>query len=178
MCTFIIIAARSQNGTIGNNNQLPWHLPSDLRSFRNLTTNKIVIMGRKTYESIGKPLPNRINLVITSNKDLKFPDGVIVASDAKEAVKKARIACIENNITEAWVIGGNTVYKAFMKRADKMLLSTISCNISGDVSFPTWRNDCWKKTKEEILFDPKAYIVGNDNEKGLQYTLEEYERIQ
>lgn len=178
MCTFIIIAARSQNGAIGNNNQLPWHVPSDLRSFRNLTAGKVVIMGRKTYESIGKPLPNRINIVITSNNSLKFPEEVIVASDAKEAVKKARIACIENNIDEAWVIGGNTVYKAFMKRADKMILTTISKDVEGDVTFPVWRDDCWVKIKEEIFFDPKAYIVGNENDKGVQYTIEEYERVQ
>lgn len=177
MCTISIIAARSKNNIIGNNNELPWNLPSDLRSFRNLTTGKIVIMGRKTYESIGKPLPNRVNIVITGNSSLEFPSEVIVAPDPKEAVKKARMASKEKSIDEAWVIGGNTIYKAFLKRADRMVLTTLDNIVEGDTTFPTWRSDCWKKNKETIFFDPKGYITGLEENKGIQYTIEEYERV-
>lgn len=177
MCLIGMIAARSKNNVIGNNNQLPWHLPADLRSFKTITSDKIVIMGRKTYESIGKPLPSRVNIVITGNSSLEFPSEVIVALDPKEAVKKARMASKEKSIDEAWVIGGSTIYKAFIKRADKMILTTLDNSVEGDIMFPTWRDDCWKKIKEQVYFDPKGYIAGLEENKGIQYIIEEYERV-
>jgi dihydrofolate reductase len=175
MCIIGIIGARSINGVIGNNNSLPWHLPSDLQHFRNLTTNKIIIMGRKTYESIGKPLPNRTNIVISSNSGFVPPDGVIVAPDPKEALRTARK--IGGEHSEAWVIGGTSIYQAFIKRADKMILTTIQTEVKGDAVFPTWKDVFWKLNKTTNHYDPKGYILENQNIKGLEYTIEEYERV-
>jgi dihydrofolate reductase len=175
MCTISIIAAKSLNGIIGNNNQLPWHLPSDLQHFRKLTTNKIIIMGRKTYESIGKPLPNRTNIVISSNSTFKFASEVIVAPDPKEALKTARKLGGEHG--EAWVIGGTSIYQAFIKRADKMILTVIQKEVKGDAAFPNWKNVFWKLNKTTTHFDSQGYILDNPLLQGLNYSIEEYERI-
>ena len=98
MCTISIIVARSKNNVIGNNNLLPWRLPSDLKNFRRLTQNSVVIMGRKTYESIGKPLPNRLNVVVSSQNNLNLPQDVILCTSPSEALKRSRVLCLEHKI--------------------------------------------------------------------------------
>ena len=177
MCTINIIAAKSLNGVIGKNNQLPWHLPSDLKHFRNLTQGKIVIMGRKTYESIGKPLPNRRNIVISSNRALKLPEGVTVCQDPQEALKAARVLAMTHDIDEAFVIGGTSVYQSFVKRSDKMYLTVIQRECIGDTVFPFFKPVFWSKEKVTEHYDSDGYMLDNPNDKGLQYVIEEYERI-
>jgi dihydrofolate reductase len=177
MCLITIIAAQSQNGVIGSDGKLPWHLPSDLRNFKRLTTGGVVIMGRKTYESIGKPLPNRTNVVISSNSALELPEGVIVASDPKEAIRKARVASRDTSANGIWVIGGTSVYQAFMKRADRMILSTLDYYTKGDATFPLWSDMYWKPVNMARIEDSDGYMVDNPTMKGLRYTVTEHERI-
>ena len=175
MCIISIIAAKSLNGVIGNNNALPWHLPSDLQHFRKLTSNKIILMGRKTYESIGKPLPNRTNIVISSNSAFKPVEGVVVAPDPKEALRMARKIGGEHG--EIWIIGGTTIYQAFIKRADRMFLTVIQQEVKGDAIFPVWKDVFWNLNKTTNHYDSQGYILDNPSVKGLNYTIEEYERV-
>lgn len=177
MCLISIIAARSQNNVIGNNNQLPWHLPSDLKHFRSLTQNSVVIMGRKTYESIGKPLPNRLNVVVSSQKDLKVAEGVHVFGDTNEALKASRVMCLNHKIENIWIIGGAAIYQQFIKRADRMVLTTIDRECSGDTYFTNFKHELWKLDKVTKHIDSEGYMLENPSELGLQYKIEEYERM-
>jgi dihydrofolate reductase len=178
MCNISIIAARSINNVIGNNNQLPWYLPSDLKHFKTLTENSVVVMGRKTYESIGKPLPSRINVVISSQNNLNLPSSVVVCCGPNEAIKASRIMCIQQNIQNVWIIGGAGIYQQFIKRADKMVLTTLNKQVQGDVLFPNFKPTCWQQVNQQNVFDAKGYIVGDEENKGIDYTIQEYERIQ
>lgn len=177
MCLISIIAAKSHNGVIGNNNTLPWRLPSDLQNFRKLTQNSIVIMGRKTYESIGKPLPNRLNVVISSQNNFNAPEGVIVSSGPNEAIKASRLLCLEHKIENIWIIGGAGIYQQFIKRADRMILTTINKECIGDTLFPAFKSELWELKQSTKHLDPKGYLIENPTELGLEYTIEEYERI-
>jgi dihydrofolate reductase len=159
-------------------NTLPWKLPSDLRSFKTLTQNNVVIMGRKTYESIGnKPLPHRHNVVISSNSATEYPEGVILCPDPKEAIKASRMLCMTHNVSDIFVIGGSTIYQAFMKRADRMILTTLEDKVEGDIFFPQWKDVFWEVKKTTDCYDPEGYILNKPETKGLRYKIEEYERI-
>lgn len=133
-----IIVAQSQNRVIGINNTLPWHLPADLKRFKAITMGHHMIMGRKTYESIGKPLPGRTSIVITRNKDLHF-EGCIMAHSLKEAFDIAQ----KNNDTEAFVIGGADLIKQSIDSCDKLYLTTIHQDFEGDTFLdelsPSWK---------------------------------------
>ena len=106
-----IIVAAAKNGVIGRNNQLPWHLPQDLKYFKSVTLGKPVIMGRKTYESIGKPLPGRPNIVITRSKDWSAAEGVIVARSFEQALFEDKSLLAAESADEAIVIGGAEIYR-------------------------------------------------------------------
>lgn len=121
-----LIAACSKNWVIGKDNQLIWHLPEDLKRFRKLTTNKSVLMGRKTFESIGKPLPNRKNIIITSDRNFKV-DGCFVYNDLIQALQ---------NEEDIMVIGGGQIYQQSIKLADKIELTMIDEEFEGDSFFP------------------------------------------
>lgn len=177
MCLISIIAARSHNGVIGNNNTLPWYLPSDLKHFRSITKNSIVIMGRKTYESIGKPLPNRLNVVISSQNNLNTPEGVIVTASPVEAIKASRVMCIKQGIENIWIIGGAGIYQQFIKRADRMFITVIDKTCEGDTFFPQFKRELWELKEANKYSDPQGYLLEKPEELGLDYTIEEYERI-
>lgn len=143
-----MIAALSQNNQIGLNNQMPWHLPEDLHYFKTVTTGHTVIMGRKTFESIGHPLPNRKNIVLTQNPNFT-PDGVQVIHTLKEALE----LCQE--LPEIFIIGGGEIYKAFMPFANKLYLTLIPKVIIGDTTFPDYQNDfrCTHTTPSKSSFE-------------------------
>lgn len=122
-----IIVAQSQNRVIGINNTLPWHLPADLKRFKAITMGHHMIMGRKTYDSIGKPLPGRTSIVITRNKDLLY-QGCIMAYSLAEAFSIAE----KNNDTEAFVIGGAELIKQAIDSCDKLYLTNIQQDFDGD----------------------------------------------
>lgn len=132
-----IIVAHSSNRVIGINNTLPWHLPEDLKRFKEITTGKTVVMGRKTYESIGKPLPNRTN-VILSNSSLKI-DGCLVYNSPEDIIK---------DFEDFVVIGGETVYKIFIPHADVIEATLIEKEFEGDTYFPAVEG--FVITKEEV----------------------------
>ena len=149
-----IIAAVSNNGVIGVDNKLPWDLPEDLKRFKELTTGNVVIMGRKTYESIGKPLPNRINIVITRNKDFFAPD-VIVTNSLESALLKA------GGDKDIFIIGGGEIYKQSMGFADKLYITEVDMEVEGDTKFPTI-SDQWSVT-EENEFNGGWYVTYSKN---------------
>ncbi|HSY61334.1 MAG TPA: dihydrofolate reductase [Cytophaga sp.] len=142
-----IIVAQSQNRVIGIDNTLPWYLPADLRRFKAITMGHHMIMGRKTYESIGKPLPGRTSIVITRNKDLVF-EGCVMAHSLKEAFEIAE----KNNDDEAFVIGGAELIKQAIHICDKLYLTNIHQDFKGDTFLePLCSN--WKEI-EHITHEP------------------------
>lgn len=126
-----IIAAVSANGVIGSDNDMPWHIPEDLRRFKEITSGHHVIMGRNTYESIGKPLPNRTNIIITRNKDYKA-DGCIVVHTLQEALGYSR----DKKEKEVFIIGGGQIYDQTIQMANKIYLTRIQEVVKGDTYFP------------------------------------------
>lgn len=131
-----IIAAVGQNGVIGKNGKLPWHLPADLKHFRELTTDKTVIMGRKTYESIGKPLPNRKNIIVTNQKGYQA-HGCLVAHSVEEAMAETA------GPNESFCIGGAEIYRQFLPVAEKIYLTKVNKNFDGDAFFPELDSKEW-----------------------------------
>ena len=142
-----LIAAVAKNGVIGKANDLPWDIPEDRKRFRALTVGKVVLMGRKTYESIysrlGKPLPNRTNVVVTHNPRFQGAEGVLVFRSLEDALEKLR------NETEICVIGGGEIYRQTMPLADRLEVTHVDQEVRGDVTFPTIDPKVWKKTFEE-----------------------------
>jgi len=132
-----IIVAAAKNGVIGRNNQLPWHLPQDLKYFKAVTLGKPVIMGRKTYESIGKPLPGRTNIVITRNKDWVAAEGVVVTNSFDQALLEAQkvLDSAASDFDEAMVIGGAEIYRAALQFADRVYLTRVDAEPEGDAFF-------------------------------------------
>ena len=139
-----LIAAVADNGTIGRDGGLPWRLSNDLRYFRSITMGKPVIMGRRTYESIGKPLPGRANIVVSRNGSFA-PDGVTVAADLDAAIAAAEALAAEAGADEILVIGGAALYDAALPRADRLYLTEVHAGIDGDVHFPPFDRSAWRE---------------------------------
>jgi dihydrofolate reductase len=137
-----LIAAVARNGVIGANNSLPWHLPEDLRRFRALTSGHTVIMGRKTWESIGKPLPNRQNIVVSRQTRLR-PAGASVATSLEEAVAFATLP------DPVFVIGGEALYRSALPFAAVLYLTEIERDFVGDARFPAFERNAWRETARE-----------------------------
>ncbi|MFC8152157.1 dihydrofolate reductase [Bacillus paralicheniformis] len=133
-----LITAMDRNRLIGKDNDLPWHLPQDLKYFKEVTKGHAVIMGRKTFESIGRPLPHRENIIVTSNKELDIPNCQVMHS-AEEAVRFAK-----NKNEECFVIGGSTLYAEILPFADKLYVTKIDENFEGDRYFPEFSEAEWE----------------------------------
>lgn len=149
-----LIAACSENRVIGKDGTLIWHIPEDLKRFKKLTLGNPIVMGRKTYESIGKPLPGRTNIILTRDRNFKAENCLVYnkISDVLEIFEK-------NNI---FVIGGGEIYKQFLDRADRIELTLIHKNFDGDTYFPQIGNDwevieCQKSNFENIDIDYISY---------------------
>lgn len=126
-----LIAAMDRHHVIGKKNQLPWHLPNDLKRFKELTTGHAILMGRKTWESIGRPLPNRRNIVLSRREDLDLPDGVQQVKTTEEALA---LLAGERML---FVIGGGEVYEQFLPLADELFLTEVHTDVAGgDAFFP------------------------------------------
>ncbi|MDB6096258.1 MAG: dfrA [Francisellaceae bacterium] len=133
-----LIVAMSENAVIGKDNKLLWHIPEDLKHFKKLTLNKAIIMGRKTFQSIGRPLPKRLNIVLT--KDLTFTqEGIQIVHSLSEALK---VATSYNN-EEIMVIGGEAIYQAFLPMADTIYRTLVHEYFEGDVRFPALNLEEW-----------------------------------
>ncbi|RYF99813.1 MAG: dihydrofolate reductase, partial [Chitinophagaceae bacterium] len=126
-----LVVAASDNNVIGKDNKLLWHLPTDLKYFKNVTWAYPVIMGRKTFESLGKPLNGRYNIVITRQKDWK-PDGVVVVNDLAAAYKAAEAA----DTKEVFVLGGGEIYKQAITGANRIHITRVHAEFEGDTKFP------------------------------------------
>ncbi len=146
-----LIVAASTNNAIGKNNQLLWHLPNDMKFFKNTTWGMPIVMGRKTYESMDKPLTGRINVVITRQAGWNA-EGVVVASDLDIALKKAA----ETNCKEIFVIGGGEIFKLAIEIADKIYMTRVHANLDGDTFFPTIDENKWQlKANQDFAADEK-----------------------
>jgi dihydrofolate reductase len=145
-----IVVAMSKNRVIGIDNKLPWHLPEDLKRFKNLTTNNVVVMGRKTHLSIGKPLPKRLNVILTRNTKWHNPlgDNCVVCYSVEEVLERFKYR-------DLFIIGGSEVYKEFLNIANRIYLTVIDKDFTGDAFFPDlpddWRvSNIDKRTDEQF----------------------------
>ncbi|WP_415899444.1 type 3 dihydrofolate reductase [Neptuniibacter sp. QD48_11] len=143
-----IIVAQAKNRVIGVNNKLPWHLPEDLRYFKQVTMGKPIIMGRNTYESIGRPLPGRTNIVI-SRQESYAPQGVKVVSSLEAAIDMAESVAMIDGASEAMVIGGGQIYAQALEKADRLYLTEVDAEIEGDAWFPEFAQENWKEVGRE-----------------------------
>lgn len=155
--TISLIAALGKNRIIGNENKLIWNIPADMKHFRELTTGKAVVMGRKTFESIGRPLPKRKNIILTRDMNYKAESCILVNS-VEEALKAAGDG-------EVMIIGGAQIYAEFLPKANKMYLTFIDADFEGDAYFPEYNKDEWEEVDREEHED-------ND----LRYSFVEFER--
>jgi len=150
-----LIAAMASNGAIGLGGNMPWHLPGELRHFKETTMGKPLVMGRKTWESIGRALPGRQNIVVTGNPSLQA-SGCDVAGSLDQAVQLA-----EGD--EVMIIGGGQLYRQALAFSDRMILTVVDCAPEADTWFPAWREDEWRQTglRSERADDrnPYAYQV-------------------
>ncbi len=135
-----IIAGMDKNCLIGQGNRLPWRLPADMKHFRRHTLGKPVLMGRKTFESIGKPLPKRTNIILTRDLDYRA-DGCVVTHSIKEALDKA------NGCEEIMIIGGASIYELLLPQSDRLYLTYIHDCFEGDVYFPAFDMADWQEVK-------------------------------
>jgi len=154
-----IIVAMSSNRVIGVNNTLPWHLSEDLKHFKSLTTGHTIIMGRKTYESIGRPLPNRRNIVISRNSNTSY-EGVEVVHSLEDAFS------ISTNDKEVFVIGGSNIYEQALSFVDQLYITEIKKSFLGDAFFPEINKQIW------IEYSRDDHVT-ND---GLEFSFVKYQK--
>ncbi|KAB8156088.1 dihydrofolate reductase [Kordia sp. TARA_039_SRF] len=159
-----IIVAAAENNVIGKDNQLIWHLSDDLKRFKKLTSGHHIIMGRKTFESFPKPLPNRTHIVITRQKNYKVPKGVIVVHTMKEAVSAATVAD-----AEPFVIGGGEIYKQAIPFATKIELTRVHHEFEGDTYFPEIDMKDWKEVSNTFH--------KQDDKHDYEFSFITYERV-
>lgn len=146
--TLSLIAAVAENGIIGLDGVMPWKLSTDMRRFKSITMGKPVIMGRRTFESIGKPLPGRVNIVISRRGMRQVGDAVMVRT-LGAAVTAAIAAAAASDVVEAMVIGGGEIYRAFMPQAGRLYITHVALEPEGDVSFPPIEPDRWREVSSE-----------------------------
>jgi dihydrofolate reductase len=163
-----LIAAVAENNAIGIHNTLPWYLPEDLKFFKRTTMGKPVVMGRKTFESIGrKPLPGRLNIVLSSKADLEVPEGVLVYQTLDAAIERLQ----QESTEECFIVGGERVFEAAMPRLDRMYITRVYTVIQdADAFFPDIDHTHWKLTWE-------AKHKADDKHK-YDYTFQLYERVE
>jgi dihydrofolate reductase len=141
------IAAMSRNNVIGKDNALLWHISEDLKHFKKLTTGKPIIMGRKTYESLGKPLPNRTNIVVSRHKaDLQ---GVVWLRSIDEAIAFAKTDAHNKGLDEIFIIGGGQIYKETLPRIERLYLTVVDREYEGDTYFPDWKAHEWHTVSKD-----------------------------
>ena len=161
------IVAIAEDNAMGRKNGLPWHLPEDFKFFKRTTMGKPILMGSKTFTSIGKPLPGRLNIVISGNKDLQLPEGVLLYNDVNAAIERMQ----QENADEGFIIGGGKVFEMTMPMADRMYITRVHTTVpDADTHFPEIDHTHWKLVWEEkhTADDKHAY----------DYTFQQYDRIE
>jgi dihydrofolate reductase len=144
MTDVVLVAAVADNGVIGADGQLPWHLPEDLAHFKRVTTGHTVVMGRRTFESIGRPLPRRTNVVVSRQPGWSA-EGVLAATSLAEALEIAA-----GHDGDAMVIGGGQIYALAMPLADRQVLTEVHCAPDGDAVYPPFDRAEWDETQREV----------------------------
>lgn len=158
MPTLSMIVATANNNIIGKDNDMPWHLPADLAYFKKVTLGKPIIMGRKTYQSIGRALPGRRNIVISRNENYvphgKGSEGVDVVTSVEQALmlidEENKNSSAVEKIEEVMVIGGGAIYKHCLPNADRLYVTHIKAVIDGDTQFPNYDDGSWHKVRSEL----------------------------
>lgn len=151
-----LIAAMGLNHVIGRDNQLPWHLPEDLKYFRSMTWGKPIVMGRKTFDSLGRPLPGRTNIVITGQQGLQLP-GASVQHSVNAALEQAERQALLDGVDEIMVIGGETLYRQTLERADRLYLTLVEAEPHGDAWFPAVDPSQWELVEERLVPGSEDY---------------------
>lgn len=160
-----MIAGVAENGVIGSEQTIPWRVPSDMAFFKRTTLGKPIVMGRKQFETVGKPLPGRTNIVITRQQGYQ-PEGVLVFHDIDAALARAREIAEADGVDEIMIIGGGELYAQLMERADRLYISHIDLSPAGDVRFPTIMPEQWSvvdlpevepSPKDEASYRVKVY---------------------
>lgn len=160
------IVAIARNQAIGKNNQLPWHLPDDLKFFKKTTMGKPVLMGRKTFESLGRPLPGRLNMVLSTQKNLQLPEGVLLYNNLSDALQRLD----SEPVDEAFVIGGSAIFDATMDTIDRLYVTRVDTVVAdADAFFPDIDHTHWKLVWEEHHT--------SDEKHPYDFTFQQYERI-
>jgi dihydrofolate reductase len=157
-----IIVAVADNGVIGSGNQLPWRLPDDLKRFKALSLGKPIVMGRKTYDSIGRPLPGRLNIIVSRRGDLQIP-GCTIVSSVTEAIAAA------GDVDEIVIVGGADIYRQLLPRVQTIHLTRVHANVDGDVYFPELGPGEWRERTSE--YHPA------DERHAHAFTFSELERV-
>lgn len=160
------IVAISDNHAIGRDNQLPWHLPEDLKFFKRTTLGKPMLMGRKTFESLGGVLKNRLHIVVSHQKDLQLPDGVILYHDIQQGIARME----QENVEEGFIIGGGVIFSETMNLIDRLYLTQVHTTIDdAHTFFPHINHAHWKLVWQE---EHKA-----DEKHAFDFTFQQWERI-
>lgn len=162
-----MIVAMAKNRVIGVEGQLPWYLPEDLKFFKRMTQAKPLVMGRKTFASIGKPLPNRLNIVVTRQETFA-PDGVRVCHDLPTALALADQQATIEAAEEIMVMGGGEIYRQAMPYASRLYVTEVDIEVEGDAYFPLLDPSEWRETQR---------VAGQPNEQQPDYAFVTYERI-
>lgn len=145
-----LMVAHDPDRVIGLNNDLPWHIPEDLAYFKEKTMGKAMVMGRKTYESIGRPLPGRLSIVVTRNEDFTAEEGVVIVHDLEKAIEKAQAYA-----EEVMIIGGADIFKLSMGVADRLYITEIAQHFEGDTFFPEYDTQ-WQLTEKTDVMTSKT----------------------
>lgn len=148
-----LMVAHDPNRVIGLNNNLPWHIPEDLKYFKETTMGKAMVMGRKTYESIGSPLPGRLSIVVTRDKTYEAVEGVVIVHTLQDAIEQA-LAYAE----EAMIIGGAEIFELSMDLADRLYITEIHEQFEGDTFFPIY-NEGWEKVSQTDVLTSKTGLT-------------------
>lgn len=143
-----IVVAASENNVIGRDNDMPWRLSTDLKRFKSITLGKPIIMGRKTWQSIGRPLPGRPNIVLTQDKSFTA-EGASVVFSLEEAIAKARLMADDLGVAEICIIGGGKIYEQALPYANKLHLTRVLANVDGDTFFPQIDSSEWRLISSE-----------------------------
>lgn len=144
-----LIVAVARNGVIGRDNQMPWRLPGELQYFKATTLGKPIVMGRKTFQSLGRPLPGRTNIVITRDKSFSAPDGVVVVDTVDAALAAADAIAQRDGVDEIMVIGGAEIYRQTLPLADVLYVTEVQADVEGDAFFPAVDVAQWQPVKRE-----------------------------
>lgn len=163
-----LMVAMARNGCIGRNNRLPWYLPNELKYFRQVTMGKPIIMGRRTWESLKKPLPGRTNIVVTTRKDY-HAEGAKVVGGLRQAIELAENVAYIDGAEEAVIIGGALLYAEALAKVDRMYVTEVHAEVSGDTFFPAFDRSAFREVARESCHaePPNEY----------DYSMVVYERV-